>query len=605
MVPRTAAARVLAIALAFAAPAPAFPGVLVAKDDAERAVSATSAVLLRYGGLSVVTLSAEYIGPLTPFAFVIPLPGDVQVGAVKTLKRGIIGRVEAITAPRFHPFYEQDPCDEGPLEQSWDEHVKVKGAGFLAPAGLPPPDRHYAVSNQISVPVEATFKDRESEFAYTELASGGPEKLRAALAARGYRITDAALAALGHALHPGQKLLLAEVAPARVELSAGGRVQLGGIRYVTREPAALPEALGAENTRAPEDVFVFVFDRAGRVEVTGQESVFPPLAVRVEPRVADHLATAYAALFDAVTVRHPGAFVTEYAFDTSGCGEPCPDVPLAPDELMTLGGDVLEAKTTTAKERAPEPSEESVLERERFESHLAELMPKERPAAEREHRAERREIERRRALSARQTYVLTRLHHRYAAGETRQNLDFAGAAPVAGGVGVPAGASGKLPTAVVPNPDNRVEVRFFALNAWSLGIACAAPKRWRWGKRWASEARAPRSVPLALDLPSAHRDPSVLTQALLTPLPELGLVPVAATAPLPPVGAPPASAALSAGANGAAKKSVGCGVAMAPRRSARTHLDARSLGGFSVMVGWFWVRLRTRRTGRLRSHGAI
>jgi hypothetical protein len=599
---RSAAVRFFALALVLAAPAAAFPGALVAKDDAERSVSATTVVLMRYGGFSVVTLSAEYAGPLTPFAFVVPVPGDVRADAVKTLKRGVIGRVEAITAPRFHAFYEQDPCDEGPLEQSWDEHVKVKGAGFLAPPGLPPPDRHYAVSNEISVPVAATFKDHESEFNYAELGFDGPEKLRAALGARGYRITDAALASLGHELHRGQKLLLAEVAPARVELSAGGRVQLGGIRYVTREPRALPAALGAGDTRAPEDLFVFVFDREGRVEVAGQDAVFPPLAVRVEPRVAEHLATAYDALFDAVTARHPAAFVTEYAFSTSGCGEPCPDVPLAPDELMTLGGDVLEANTTSAKERAPEPGEEPILERERFESHLAELMPKERPAAEREHRAERREIERRRALSARQTYVLTRLHRRYAPGELRGNLELAKAAAVTGGVGVPAGASGKLPSGVVPSSDNRVEVRFFALNPWPLGVACSAPKRSRWGKRWASEARASRSVPLALDLPSAHRDASVLTRALLTPLPELGLAPVAESASVPAASAPAAVSASSAGANGAMRKSTGCGVAAASGPSGNGHLDSCSQAGFLAVFGWFWARLRCR---RLRCTSAV
>lgn len=578
----------LALALAVAAPAAAFPGVLVAKDGAERAVSATSVVLMRHEGFSVVTLSAEYAGPLTPFAFVIPVPRDVQVSAVKTLKRGVLGRVEAITAPRFHAFYEQDPCDEGPLEQSWDEHVKVKGAGFLAPPGLPPPDRHYAVSNEISVPVAATFKARESEFTYSELRFDGPEKLRAALAARGYRVADAELASLGRELRAGSKLLLAEVAPGRVELSAGGRVQLGGIRYFTREPAALP-AFGVENTRAAEELFVFVFERQGRVAVAGQGDVFPPLAVRVEPRVAEHLATAYDALFDAVTAHHPGAFVTEYAFSTSACGEPCPDVPLAPDELMTLGGDVLEANTTSARERAPEPSEEPVLERERFEAHLAELTPEERPAAEREHRAERKEIERRRALTARQTYVLTRLHRRYAAGEPRQPLELIEAAPVTGGVGVPAGARGELSTGVQPSPDNRVEVRFFSLEPWQLGIACASPRRSRWGKRWASEARASRSVPLALDLPSARRDASVLRAALLTPLPELGLVPPARPAP------PASSAAERAGANGA-KKSSGCGVS-------RGRGPAR--GGLLVALGWCWVRLRRRRAPRPRPSRAI
>ncbi|HTQ04610.1 MAG TPA: DUF2330 domain-containing protein [Polyangiaceae bacterium] len=591
--------RGFALLLALAAPARAFPGLLVAKDGAERALSATTVVLMRYGGFSVVTLSAEYEGPLAPFAFVIPVPADVRANAVKTVRHGLLGRVEAVTAPRFHAFYEQDPCDEGPLEQAWDEHVKAKGAGFLAPPGLPPPDRHYAVSNEISVPVEPTFKDRESEFEYADLVFDGPDAFRAALAARGYRIADGALAALAREVRRGQKLLFAEVAPARLELTAGSRAELGGIRYFTHEPRVpLLEALGAENTRAPEDLFVFVFDREGRVVPAHQDVVFPPLAVRVEPRVAEHLATAYDGLFDAVAQRHPAAFVTEFAWSTSGCGEPCPDVPLAPDELMTLGGDVLEARTTSAKERAPEPSEEPVLERERFESHLAELMPKERPAAEREHRAERREIERRRALTARQTYVLTRLHRRYAAGETRSDLELDPAPPVSGGVGIPSGARGELATGVAPSADNRVEERFFALEPWPLGSACAEPKRWRWGKRWPSEARAPRAVPLALDLSAARRDPGVLAGALRSPLPELGLVPAAETAPAP------APSAISAPSGSAKKPSSGCSVAPGPARSGVTG-QSTGVRGLLVAVALFWSAIELRRRGRLPGRSAI
>lgn len=588
---RALAAPIFGVFLTFGAPLFAFPGLLVAKDGAERTVSATTVVLVRHEGISVVTLAAEYEGPLTPFAFVIPVPADVRASGVKTLRRGVLDRVEAVTAPRFHAFYEQDPCDDAPLEQSWDEHVKAKGAGFLAPPGLPPPDRHYAVSNDISLPVEPTFKDRESEFAYSELAFDAPERFRASLAARGYRVTDAALAALGRALRPGQKLLLAEVSPARVELSAGSRVQLGGIRYFTRQPLApFAASLGAENTRAPEDLFVFVFDRRGRAAAENQSDVFPPLALRVEPSVAEHLATAYDALFDAVGARHPAAFVTEFAWSTSGCGEPCPDVPLAPDELMTLGGDVLEAETTTAKERAPLPPDEPVLERERFESHLTELAPKDRPAAEREHQGERREIERRRALSARQTYVLTRLHRRYAAGEARRDFELGAAPAVSGGVGVPAGARGELAPGVVPSPENRVEVRFYALNPWPLGVACSEPKRARWGKRWPSEARAPRAVPLALDLTAARRDASVLTRALLTPLPELGLVPAPeASGPSPAAPKPSASTAP------AKKPSAGCGMAggFAPPGA-----GTASSRGFAAALGLLWAAARLRRAGK-------
>jgi hypothetical protein len=232
-------------------------------------------------------------------------------------------------------------------------------------------------------------------------------------------------------------------------------------------------------------------------------------------------------------------------------------VPLAPDELLTLGGDVLEAHTATAKERAPEPGEEPILERERFEARVAELPPNERAAARHEHAAERREIERRRALAARHTYVLTRIHKRYAANAARHDVELGPAPPVSGGVGVPRGARGELPAEVAPAPENRLGVRFMALEPWVRGSECSEPKRFRWGKRWASEARAPRAVPLALDLPGAGRDPRLLREVLRRPLPELGITELAAT----PAPAPAPASSASSVPSARPEPSRGCSVA--------------------------------------------
>ena len=578
-----------ALVLSGACPAGAFPGVLVAKDEAPRAIRSTSLVLMREGGVSIVTLLGEYQGPLTPFAFVIPIPSDVRASQVRTVKRSLLGRVEAVSAPRFHAFYEQDPCNGSEPEQSWDEHLKARSPGFLASPGLPPLDRHYAVSNAISVPVEATFKDAENEFRYRELAFEGPEKLRSALAESGYRIGDPALHALAAEARNGTKLLLAEVSLSHVELAAGDRVQLGGIRFFSREPLkTLPEALGALNTSAPEDVFLYVFERRQRYGLAYQADAFLPASIAVEPRVAEHLAAAYNGLFDAFTARHPSVFATEYAWSTSGCGEPCPDVPLAPDELLSLGGDVLEAQTISAKERSPEPPTEPTLERERFEEHLTELMPKERPRAQREHLAERREIERRRALTLRQTYVLTRLHRRYGASAARSDLELGPAPAVSGGVGVPKGAHGELSSAVTPASENRLEVRFVALYPWERAVACSEPHRFRWGKRWASEARVSRAVPLALDLPGASREPRILTEALLGPLSELGIVPSAKPAPAPSAVTPPAS-------SGAATKS------NAGQRDCST--SPRSAGGGTPIFSALLLAALLLRRARSALHG--
>lgn len=558
----------------------AFPGFVVAKDSAPRVVRSTSVVLVRHAGYTVVTVMAEVEGALAPFALVLPVPADVTTARLRTVRRGVLARVEAVSAPRLHAFYEQDPCDVGNVEQAWEEHVKPGGRGFLTPEGVPPAERRYAVSNAISKPVDPSFKDAAtSEFKYELLPFDGPGGLAKALGERGYRVEAAVLTALEVA-SPKSKMLLAEVVPSHVELASGDRIQLGGVRYWTREPSlALPEGLGAAPGAGREDLFVYVLDRKARFAAEGLPSIDLPTNVFVEPRAADRLAGVYVALFDAARAKAPGGVAVEYAWPTSGCGEPCPDAPLGVDELMTLGGDVLEANTTTAAERTPDAGEEPVLERERFESHLEELGPAERPAARREHAAERREIARRKALAARHTYVLTRLHQRHDAAAPGRTLTLVAGGPLAGGTGVPRGVGAELRGGAAPAGENALQTRFVSLYRWERGVACSEPKRGVWGKRWASEARVSRAVPLALDIGAAQPERELLVQALTRDVPALGLR--ARPAPLP---TPATSAAAPASGKPAAIGHRGCALTRVSPHGGGTPRLAGFVAAFAAVV---------------------
>jgi hypothetical protein len=535
----------------------AFPGVVVAKDDAPRSLPATEIVVLRHAGFSIVTVAAHYEGPLSPFALLLPVPADVVATEVRTVKRGILARVEEVSAPRFHAFYEQDPCLSGAPEQSWDEHVRARGRGFLTPADLPPSDERYAVSNTMAVPLEPVFKSRENEFHYELFAPADGATLRARLAERGYLVTNAAVQSLLPHLGPDKALLFAEVDPAHVELVAPNRVDLGGIRWVSKAPlAALPVTLGLGHSSGVQDLTLYVLDRKSRYAVDGYETVLVPSNVAVDAGAALSVGALYNALFDALTARHPAAFMTEYAWSTAGCGQPCPDAPLAPNELLTLGGDVLEARTTTAKERSPEPAAETERERADFEMGLSVRTPAQRAKARSERARDRRELERRRALMARQTYVLTRLHRRYGrAGLPRDLSLVAATSPLSHGVGAPTGPAHAFTTPVSPAED-QVQVRFVAFHAWQRALGCSPTFRYRWGKRWESEARAARAVPIAIDLFQKSRDAKLLTAALEEALPELGLTP--SKNPAPGV-----SAAAVASAQGATRKG-SCAISLDP-----------------------------------------
>jgi hypothetical protein len=536
----------------------AFPGLCAGKDVERRTIDAAEVVVMRYREISVVTVAASYQGPLTPFALVLPIPADVTLDRVRTVKRGMLSRLAEVSAPRFHPFFEQDPCDASRTEQRWEEHVRARGRGFLVQPGVPDLDPNYSVSNEIAESIAPIFKGVEAEFRFRRLFSKKAGEVEQQLRDTGYTFSESARAALMRYVTAGQALLLAEVATDRVEIAGDGRIELGGIRYFTRSPLPpLASTLGLENSAGVQDLLVYVLDRSQRFRTANYDNRFVPTNLVVKERAAERFPRLYAALFDAVAERAPPAFVTEFAWPTRGCGQPCADAPLGIDELLTLGGDVLETQTTTARERAAAPAGESERVHDLFEEQLEARPPGERAAARREHRQLLAEIGRRRALGARQSYVLTRLHHRYTRATLPRDVELApDPAPVSGGVGVPTGATGEIARGTTPAQENQYQVRLLSLRTWNGSLSCGFPTRHRWGKPWSTESRAAREVRLALDRGGTPSDRRSLLEALEQSVPELGLN----LADVPPP--PQTRRASSAGAAPASKS--GCAASIAP-----------------------------------------
>jgi len=63
-------------------PALALPGFIAGKGDTPRISNSTQVVLLQKGDQTVVTVWADYEGPLDHFALVLPVPSDVELADV-------------------------------------------------------------------------------------------------------------------------------------------------------------------------------------------------------------------------------------------------------------------------------------------------------------------------------------------------------------------------------------------------------------------------------------------------------------------------------------------------------------------------------------------
>jgi hypothetical protein len=547
--------------LSVAPPAQAFPGFLTSKTGAEIKVNSTQIVVMKKGPDTAVSVMSDYEGGLEPFAMVLVVPGDVSAERVTTLKREFIDRVDSISAPRFHEYWEQDPCDPGPVEQEWQRSMKAdSGSAFLGGGDMPQSSQK--VAKELSLDVEA--KKKEGEYSFTLL--GKDDKIGAWLKGKGYAVPAGAEAAVAPYLAAGMRLVVAQVDTNRIELVGGDRAQLSPIRFWTAEPYdTIPDRVGLLNAGGKQELLVYVLDGDQRYESKNYKNLFPPTNVEVDFLVKERIGEFYAGLDDLMLQKNPGSVWNEYAWSSDGCGQPCATEPLQISELLSLGADVFE-QSVSKGDKNPKPPELTKEEKAAFKEATKELKPKERKAKEKQAKEDRETVAARQALLARHKYVVSRMHYRYDDKSLPNDLKFGPASgAVEGGVAQPKGPKGQASTDVLPAAENKYQVRYNNFHPWVPVIQCQSPERYRWGKA-PRDYRGLRKTWIVEDLARKSRTQIKPAEMVRTPIPSLGLAGVAP--------APVSSAAADAGADagaGAEKSSSKCSCSVPGAPSGTGH----------------------------------
>jgi MYXO-CTERM domain-containing protein len=448
---------VAALAVTLTAPhaAHAFCGFYVATGDEPMFNDATQVVLMRKGTRTVLAMQNHYKGPLDAFAMVVPVPTVLREGDVKTLAPDVFDAVEKMGSPRLVEYWEQDPCKvEPPEDVDYSMAPMDEGA-----AGSPSTGRA-----NLGVKIEAQFA--VGEYQIVVLSAKDSTGLDTWLRREKYSIPKGAEPLLRPYVESGMKFFVAKVDPTKVKFD-GNQAVLSPLRFhYDSEQFNLPIRLGLANSAGTQDLIVNILSPRQRFEVANFKNVTIPTNINLRNDVKDKFGAFYVALFDATVEKHPGAIVTEYAWEATTC-DPCPGPTLGARDFQVLGADVLEGSSA-----APGAYGSS-------------------------------------------DFVLTRLHARYGKS-IKDDLQFKAAPPIAGGREHNV-AAGQLEEGAQTSSVNNFQARYIIRHAWTGPITCTNPVRGRWGGPDTTKVQP------ALDLAFAPRGSVKLANAVAQNVPELDL----------------------------------------------------------------------------------
>jgi hypothetical protein len=534
-----------ALVAAFVATVPAaahaFCGFYVSGADAKLFNNATQVVLMREGKRTVLAMQNNYQGPPEDFAMVVPVPVVLQEENVKTLSDALFDRVDALAAPRLVEYWEEDPCAPEPEYDKMASAMMPSGA--VAEGGAPPRD--------LGVTIEAKFE--VGEYQIVILSAKDSTGLDTWLRQEKYKIPEGAEPLLRPYVQSGMKFFVARVDIKKVKFQ-NGQAMLSPLRFHYDSPEfVLPVRLGMINSAGTQDLIVHILARGQRYEVANLPNATIPTNLDVKDEARKRFGEFYAALFDRTQETNPGAVITEYSWDAATC-DPCPTPALAPEELATLGYDVLYTPMPAPKagkqaQGKPRDAVEELL----AASPAQVTQPAQPPFG----------------------FVLTRLHVRYGKNGLADDLVFKAAPPIAGGREMQSG-NGKLEQGAQPSSYNNFQARYAIRHPWTGPIECENPRRGKWGGP--PGGGEPKPMP-ATELASAPRDKMALASIVAQDVPEIGV-----TAAADQTAAPPAQPSQTQTPQPPAKQGKGCQV------SPGEHPGALPLGGMLLFLMFVLIR---------------
>ena len=300
----------------------AFCGFYVAKADVSLFNKASQVVLVRDGKRTVISMMNDYEGKLQNFAMVVPVPSVLKKGQIHIGQKNLFSRIDSFTAPRLVEYFDKNPCALRDPRLSF----------FSSSANLSAKSTSGRKSLGVKVEAEYTI----GEYDIVILSAKESNGLETWLRQNGYSIPKGASQALAPYIKQKMKFFVA-----KVNLKEQAKTGLSYLRPIQfafeSEKFMLPIRLGMLNAKGPQELFIYVLTKNGRVETTNYQTVKLPTDMEIPLYVKNEFSNFYRSMFNQqVKKERMKAVFMEYFWDMSWC-DPCAAEPLTTEELKGLG----------------------------------------------------------------------------------------------------------------------------------------------------------------------------------------------------------------------------------------------------------------------------
>ena len=303
--------------------ASAFCGFYVAKADSTLFNKASEVAIARAEDKTVITMANDFKGDVKEFAMVVPVPAVLEKGQIHVGDAAVIRHLADYSAPRLVEYFDNDPCRLLYPESRAMDMIAKSGAPSVAER-----------EKTLGVTVEARYT--VGEYDIIILSANESAGLETWLIENGYRIPKGASSVLHSYIKQNLKFFVAKVNLG--EQAKLGLTHLRPLQIAFESPRfMLPIRLGTVNADGPQELFLYVLTKQGRVETTNYRTVRLPESQEIPLYVKGRFGDFYRDMFAQQVTReqHRGVFL-EYAWDMTWC-DPCAADPLSAAELQSLG----------------------------------------------------------------------------------------------------------------------------------------------------------------------------------------------------------------------------------------------------------------------------